>query len=127
MKASRPWILMVTGIAGPRLFKKHLRGISPQIVELAYPDHHDYSQKDLVRIERSFKEMEGENKFIFTTEKDAMRLRKSTDIDKSTRDRMYYVPLGIDILNEDRENLNNHIRNYVKDNKRDSILHKKQD
>ena len=30
MKAAKPHILMVTGIAGPRLFKKHLRGISPQ-------------------------------------------------------------------------------------------------
>ncbi len=127
MKAARPKILMVTGIAGPRLYKKHLRGISTQIRELNYPDHHDFTEKDLERILRTYREMEGEEKIIFTTEKDAMRLSRFTDIDASIRERMYYVRVGIDILNDDRENFNTHIRNYVRNNKRNSILHKKQD
>jgi tetraacyldisaccharide 4'-kinase len=127
MKASRSLILMVTGIAGPRLFKKHLRSISTHILEITYPDHHDFSNRDLDRIVQAYRDMEGENKLIFTTEKDATRLRKFTNIEASIRERMYYVPVGIGVLNEDRENLNNHIRNYVRDNKRDSILHKKKD
>jgi tetraacyldisaccharide 4'-kinase len=127
MKADRPRILMVTGIAGPRLFKKHLRSISTHITEISYPDHHDFSSRDVERIVQTFREMEGAQKLLFTTEKDATRLRKFTNIDASVRDRMYYVPLGIDVLNEDRENLNNHIRNYVRDNRRNSILHKKKD
>ncbi len=126
MKAARPRILMVTGIAGPRLFKKHLRSISAQITELTYPDHHDFSNSDLDRILKTYGEMEGEEKFIFTTEKDAMRLGKFTDMDVSIRNRMYYIRVGVDILNEDRENFNNQIRNYVRNNKRNSILHKKQ-
>jgi tetraacyldisaccharide 4'-kinase len=127
MKAAKPQILMVTGIAGPRLFKKHLRSISPQIKELNYPDHHAYSDKDLTRIIRTFDEMPGGEKLIFTTEKDAMRLRKFTNIASPIREKFFYIPVGIEILNEELENFNNQIRNYVRDNKRDSILHQKQD
>ena len=71
--------------------------------------------------------MEGENKLIFTTEKDAARLRKFTNIAAPLREKMYYIPVGIEIINEDGESFNNHIRNYVRNNKRDSILHKQQD
>ena len=76
---------------------------------------------------KSFNEMEGNEKLIFTTEKDAMRLRKFTDITSPIRERMFYIPVGIEILNEDSENFNNQIRNYVRNNKRDSILHQQQD
>ena len=127
MKSSRPGILMVTGIAGPRLYKKHLRSISTHITDITYPDHHEFTQRDVERITRVFSEMEEDEKLIFTTEKDAVRFRKFTDIDAPIRERMYYVPLGIEFLNEDTDNFNNQIRNYVRDNKRDSILHKQQD
>ncbi len=59
MKSARPQILMVTGIAGPRLFKKHLRSISPQIAEITYPDHHFFTEKDMVRFTNKFEELEG--------------------------------------------------------------------
>ena len=91
------------------------------------PEIFDSKAADLARITRSFHDIEGKDKFLFTTEKDAMRLRKFTDLEASIRERMYYVPLGIDFLNQDRENFNNHILNYVRDNKRNSILHKRKD
>jgi tetraacyldisaccharide 4'-kinase len=101
MKSARPGILMVTGIAGPRLYKKHLRGISTNINEMTYPDHHEFSGKDVDRIQQSFKDMDEKEKLIFTTEKDATRLRKFTNIEPSIRDRMFYIPIGVQILNED--------------------------
>ncbi len=124
MKAAKPHILMVTGIAGPRLYKKHLRSISTNISELTYPDHHAFSNKDLAAILQSYKHMEGDEKFIFTTEKDATRLRNFSTIEASIRERMFYVPVGIEILNEEGKTFNNHIQNYVRDNKRNSILYK---
>jgi tetraacyldisaccharide 4'-kinase len=127
MKAARPGILMVTGIAGPRHYKKHLRGISTHITELTYPDHHAFSEKDLIRVLETFNKIDQEEKMIFTTEKDAMRFRKFSNIEPAIRDRMFYIPVGIEILNEDGESFNNQICSYVRDNKRDSILHKQQD
>jgi tetraacyldisaccharide 4'-kinase len=127
MKEVKPRILMLTGIAGPRLFKKYLRGISTRITELSYPDHHQFREKDLQTIQQTWEEMEGEKKFIFTTEKDAMRLRKFYNLAVPLKNSFYYVPIGISVLNEDGEELNQHILNYVRNNKRNSILHKKPD
>ena len=127
MKASKPNILMVTGIAGPRLFKKHHRSISPRITELTYPDHHEFTEKDLEKIISVFEGLEGEEKFLFTTEKDATRLRKFTNIAIRLKEKIFYVPVGIEVLNEDGENFNHQIRNYVSSNKRNSILHKTKD
>jgi len=125
IKASCPTILMVTGIANPRIFKRHLRSISTRIREMTFPDHHGFSQRDFNHILQVYNNMEGEDRFIFTTEKDAMRLRKFTNIDLEIKNRLFYIPIETEFLNEDTENFNTQILKYVKNNKRDSILHKK--
>ena len=127
IRSLRPRLLMLSGIANPRLFKKYLRGISTRIDELQYPDHHYYSEKDVSGICDRFLQMEGEEKYLFTTEKDAMRLQKHNHIDNRVRSRMYFVPLEIDFINEDRNNFDQLILNYVRNNRRNSILHKKPD
>jgi tetraacyldisaccharide 4'-kinase len=124
LKASKPNILMVTGISSPRLYKKHLRGISTRITQIAFPDHHLFSEKDIQRISDVYESLEGENNYIFTTAKDAMRLRNFSNIEPSLQNKMFYVPVGVKFLNDDTENFNTQIRNYVRSNKRDSILHK---
>ena len=126
IKAASPTILMVTGIANPRLFKQHLLSISHRIKEMTFPDHHSFSQKDVKIILHAYNKMEGEDRFIFMTEKDAMRLRKFANIDLEIKRRMFYIPIETKFLNEDTENFNKQILKYVTNNKRDSILHKKQ-
>jgi tetraacyldisaccharide 4'-kinase len=126
IKAASPTILMVTGIANPRLFKRHLRSISTRIREMTFPDHHHFSQRDINEILHAYDNIQGEDRFIFTTEKDAMRLRKFTNIDLEIKNRLFYIPIDTEFLNDDTENFNNQILKYVKNNKRDSILHKKQ-
>lgn len=123
IKSAGPTILMVTGIADPRLFKHHLRSISARIREITFPDHHGFSQRDINEILKEYNDMEGEDRFIFTTEKDAMRLRKFTNIDREIKNRMFYVPIETEFLNEDTETFNNQILKYVRNNKRNSILH----
>ncbi len=124
IKATSPEILMIAGIANPRLFKRHLRSISTQITEMTFPDHHSYSHRDIEKILQTFSDMEGRDRFIFTTEKDAVRLRKFTNIDSEIKDRMFLIPIETEFLNDDTENFNNQILKYVKNNRRDSILHK---
>lgn len=127
IKKMKPQILMVAGIANPRSFKKFIRNYSTHITELVYPDHYEYKPKDINNIISAFHALEGVEKIIFTTEKDAMRLQKFNDIDTTVKERFYYIPISIDFLNEDTGHFNQHIINYVRDNKRDSILFKKKD
>ncbi len=125
IKSIKPHILMLSGIANPRSFKKFVRNYSTHITELIYPDHYNYSERDMDFIISKFNEIESTQKMIFTTEKDAMRLEKFSDIDISLKERMYYIPVTISFLNEDTENFNQHILSYVRNNRRNSILHKK--
>jgi len=125
IKDIKPHILMISGIVNPRSFKKYIRNYSTKITDLIFPDHYSFRNKDIQNIIQTFKEMDGEEKMIMTTEKDAMRLQKFPDIDPAVKSKMYYIPIVIDFLNEDTENFNHHILNYVRHNKRDSILHKK--
>jgi len=125
IKNIRPDILMISGIANPRSFKRYIRNYSTRITELIFPDHYSFRQKDIDHIIQSYHDIPGEHKMIMTTEKDAMRLQKFTGIDPSVKEKMYYIPVVIDFLNEDTVNFNNHILKYVNQNKRDSILHKK--
>jgi len=81
IKKMKPQILMVAGIANPRSFKKFIRNYSTNIKELVYPDHYEYKPKDINNIISAFQALEGIEKIIFTTEKDAMRLQKFKDID----------------------------------------------
>ncbi len=126
IKSSKPHILMLTGIANPRLYKKHLRSISTRITDMIFPDHHAFSEKDILRITEVFEGIDGPDRYVFTTEKDAMRLKKFTHIESSLKSRLFYIPVGIEFLNEETGNFNTQILNYVRSNKRDSILYKKQ-
>jgi len=125
IKKRKPHILMVAGIANPRSFKKFIRNYSTYITELIYPDHYDYKPEDINDIISAYHSLDGDEKIIFTTEKDAMRLQKFTDIETTIKERFYFIPIFIDFLNEDTDHFNQHIINYVRDNKRDSILFKR--
>jgi len=125
IKKMKPQILMVAGIANPRSFKKFIRNYSTSITEVIYPDHYDFKPKDIHHIISIFHSLSGDEKMIFTTEKDSVRIQTFTDIDTSIKKRFYYIPISIDFLNEDTDHFNQHILNYVRDNKRDSILLKR--
>ena len=127
IKNMKPHVLMIAGIANPRSFKKFVRNYSTHITDLVYPDHYTFTNKDIDFIISKFNELDSIEKIIFTTEKDAMRLEKFSEIDINIKERMYFIPVTIDFLNEDTDNFNQHILNYVRNNKRNSILYKNKD
>jgi tetraacyldisaccharide 4'-kinase len=117
---------MVTGIVNSRPLKKHLRGISPKITESKFPDHHHYSEKDLNEIASAFEQIDHQKKIIITTEKDAVRFQSIKGIKDTLKKNLYYIPVGIEFLDDEEESFNNQIISYVRKNKRDSILYKKE-
>jgi tetraacyldisaccharide 4'-kinase len=66
-------VLALSGIANPEYFSLLLRKCGMQIVsEAIFPDHHPFTNKDLVSIEERSKAVD----WIVTTEKDMVKLRK---------------------------------------------------
>ena len=59
-------------------------------------------------------------KYLFTTEKDAARLREFTNIAEPIKSAFYYIPVGIYFLNDDKDEFDNMIVDYVRKNKRNN-------
>ncbi len=110
-------ILLVSGIANPRDLKRFAVKISPKIIELQFPDHHEFTSKDISKILMKFESLEGAIKILITTEKDAMRLQKYSDLPEILKNSMFYIPISVKFLNDEGDIFNNLIISYVRNHK----------
>ena len=83
--------VLVAGIAKPQPFFNHLKNESDLC--LTYPDHHDFSDKDVKDILSAAKD-----KIVITTEKDYVRLK-----DKMPADKLFYLPIKTSFLDRGDE------------------------
>jgi tetraacyldisaccharide 4'-kinase len=116
--------LLVTGIANPGPLMEHLQKTFPGIKHLSFPDHYNFREADIKNISEMFNELKSTVKYIFTTEKDAVRLREFTNIAEHLKSSLYYIPIGIHFLNDDRDEFDKIIIDYVRKNKGDSRFSK---
>jgi len=72
-------VLLVCGIANPQPLKDYLTEQAGTFTEQSYNDHYIFTIDDLKEIRKRYVELEGSDKFILTTEKDAVRLLKFSD------------------------------------------------
>jgi tetraacyldisaccharide 4'-kinase len=73
-------VLLITGIAKPKPLVEFLNSKKINFEHLQFPDHHDFSKKDIAAIKSKFEAIESENKIIVTTEKDYVRLNGELDV-----------------------------------------------
>jgi tetraacyldisaccharide 4'-kinase len=111
-------ILLVTGIANPNPLYDHLLKTCRKLEHISFSDHHDFTADDLNRIKDAYDQLSSSSKYLVTTEKDAVRLREFTNIAEPVKSGSYYIPVRIDFLNDDREEFDNIIIDYVRKNKR---------
>lgn len=78
--------LLVAGIANPKPFFDYLKSKNDLVLE--FPDHHNFSEKDLSTIKILSK-----NRIIVTTEKDFVRLKKESIPN------LYYLPIKSEFVN----------------------------
>ena len=96
-------ILMITGIANHLPMVKYLRQYQARVQVVHFTDHHDYSREDLAFIKKRFEAMKGKNKYIITTEKDAVRLINNAYFPYSLREHIFYLPIEVVFLQGDDE------------------------
>jgi tetraacyldisaccharide 4'-kinase len=120
-------ILLVTGIANPQPMVEFVNNkMGGEVTHLAFPDHHQFTKRDFLRIQKSYDAMDTEEKFVITTEKDAMRLHKFCNIAGPLSKAMYYLPIRVKFLDKSDEKFNKQLIDYVRENKVHSFLHPKQ-
>jgi tetraacyldisaccharide 4'-kinase len=93
--------VLVAGIAKPNSFFDYLK--NEQSVCLTYPDHHHFTESDILHIQQQA----GEKKIV-TTEKDYVRLK-----DSDLKDQLYYLPIRTSFIN-DSDQFDAIIVNYLK-------------
>jgi tetraacyldisaccharide 4'-kinase len=113
-------IVLITGIANPLPLKEYLQKSYSEIIHLSFPDHHSFNEKDLLSFSSAYNNLNSAHRYLFTTEKDAVRLREFTDIAEPIRSAFFYIPVGIHFLNEDKDEFDNLIINYVRKNHRNN-------
>jgi tetraacyldisaccharide 4'-kinase len=115
-------ILLVTGIANPLPLKEYIEKRAGEVIHLSFPDHYNFKEADITKVLSAFQELQAPLKYIFTTEKDAVRLREFTNIAEPVRSAFFYIPVGIYFLNNDKDEFDNLIIDYVRKNKRNNRL-----
>jgi tetraacyldisaccharide 4'-kinase len=118
-------ILIVTGIAFPRLIPEYLKQFAGETEVLNFPDHHNYSDDDVQTITQKFHSLKKEKKIIITTEKDAVRFQGMTGLEDSFKEALYYLPVKVKFLDDEGKSFNKKILNYVGENKSNRELHKR--
>ena len=118
-KLFRYKVLLLTGIANPQTMLTFIKEYADDLTHKAYPDHHNFTPADITEIINLYKTIEGDNKIIITTEKDAMRLRTYSAQLKDLS--IFVLPIEVDFKNKSDE-FNEKILSYVNRNK---IYHRK--
>ncbi len=110
-------ILLVTGIANPKPLKQYvIENISKKIQLLEYSDHYEFKKSNFQSIIEKYNSVETNNKIIITTEKDAMRLQKFSNIANDLGNSFFYIPIQVEFLNNQEKNFNQQIIEYVRKN-----------
>ena len=119
-------IILITGIANPKPLKDYLDKTIKEIIHLSFPDHYNFQEKDLHSISKAFSELKSPVRYIFTTEKDAVRLREFSNIAPAIKEVIFYIPVGIQFLNDDKDEFDNLIVDYVRKNRRNDRVSENQ-
>lgn len=109
-------IVCVTGIARPESYIEHLKNYTGNIIELKYADHYNFKEKDIKNMEKVFNDIKNTEKYIFTTEKDAMRLRDCT-LPEKLKAHIFYIPIVPVFINK-QDQLLNELSEYVRKNQK---------
>lgn len=108
-----PAVLLVTGIANPSPLEEYLKSYGINIRSLHFPDHHEYSEKDLALIQQTFSALPEGNRIIITTEKDAVRL-DAPGIAAIRHLPVFCLPMEVRFREEEREKFDQLILHHVR-------------
>ena len=104
-------ILLVYGIANPRPLKQYISEKAAAYEEESFNDHHIFSIDDLREMSKKFESFKTSNKFILTTEKDAVRLLKFKEQLKSMP--LFVLPVRHEFLFDEADVFNQAVIDFI--------------
>ena len=89
-------VIVMSGIGNPKAFVRDVRREYKVVAKMILPDHHIYNMDDINNLVALF--AKHPNAKLLTTEKDAVKLRRSKRVPQIVRERMFYQPLKVEFL-----------------------------
>lgn len=107
-------IIMLTGIGNPGPMEEYLRKYCTDLEMMEFPDHHSFTQKDLMILKDRYNTLPTKRKIIVTTEKDAKRLQNAEAEEILGALPVFYTPITFEFHPADKELFDKAILAYVK-------------
>ena len=111
-------IFLLTGIANTAPLIEELENYSKTIKHEEFPDHYAFKTDDIKKFKAAFDAEEKKEKIIITTEKDSKRLKAAGFENLLINLPVYFLPIEVDLFEEDKITFDELILNYVKSNRR---------
>lgn len=105
--------LLVTGIASHDKLARYLEQVAPKVYLSTFKDHHAYDVYDLERIRDTYRNIEGGQKAIITTEKDAVRLWPFRSWFLENNIPIFVQPIRVAFAPEDAQRFDADIIRYI--------------
>lgn len=102
--------IALSGIAGPESFRLICVQFTSDLETLSFRDHHNYSIADM----QSLLARMGDDAIVFTTEKDAVKLKAESLIGILPENRVFVVPVQPVFLFQETERFNTLIRSLIR-------------
>ena len=99
-------ILLITGIANPTPLLSFLNEKNVNFKHLKFPDHHNFTDKEIETIKKEYADLKSSKKLILTTEKDYVRLKASIE-------ELSFLGIQTSFLAE-QETFNSIIKSHIK-------------
>ncbi|MDP2414941.1 tetraacyldisaccharide 4'-kinase [Daejeonella sp.] len=106
-------VILLTGIANAAPLFAELASYGPELIHHQYPDHHQFSEKNIAKLVNAFNELSGDDNLIITTEKDAQRLRIAGIREQLKDLALYYLPVEAAFKEPEKTRFNNLIEEYA--------------
>jgi tetraacyldisaccharide 4'-kinase len=106
-------VILLTGIANPAQLLSEIGGYTQHIIHHKYPDHHNFSKKNISKLVAAYSQIKNDDKVIITTEKDAQRLNSPELRELLTGFPVYYLPVVAEIHEPERAHFNDLIKTYA--------------
>lgn len=93
-------VMTLTGVANPKPFTRYLRSHKLKVKLCKFGDHHNFTASDMEVISKRFDDLPGDEKYIFTTEKDAVRLLNNPYFPHQLKPFIFYIPVKVEFISD---------------------------
>jgi len=119
-------VFLLTGIANTRPLLQYIGGITPHVIHHNYPDHHQFTLKNIAKLAGEFAACPAQKKMIITTEKDAQRLDDSwfqSPQSVAYELPVFVIPIKVEFLDGTGQQFDQLITDYVREHTTYNSIH----